>query len=511
MIWTIFLFYLVLSGYALLHHELWSDELHSWNIAKGSSSFPELIAHTRYEGHPPGWYILLWLLSKLSHRLIVLQLAQWIIGCSVVFVVLFRSPFPLIFKLLIPFGYYFLFEYGILSRNYAGGLLLAFLLCAQYPFPRPTKYYILLCSLSNFHLVTLLLAISIHGYYLLTLHERSRLPPQPSGSSHQPSSRLLLFHALAGLLLLSISAWFIFPPADSQQNAHFWLSRWSIDRIKILGEMPLQAFIPIPAWWQENCWNTQFLLEAKNNYPLLKFIIPLLSLAILIILINLLAKNKKCLSLFFSNLVLSYIIAIAAFPLTTARHTGFLYISLLVAAWLYLYEGAFDKRANRQIGLLLSLQVVAGLFFISADIRRPFSNLYQVPALLKEVPAGGRIVTDYWTMNAVSAFTDKPVYCLDAQQEFSYLLFNRGLSRMQQKASRFTDGMRSLARGQGINTVYMLSQNSPVTIQKIDPELGKTCRVTLLDKREGAIETGSNLYLYEISYYQPTATCNYPF
>jgi hypothetical protein len=116
------------------------------------------------------------------------------------------------------------------------------------------------------------------------------------------------------------------------------------------------------------------------------------------------------------------------------------------------------------------------------------------------VPAGGKLVTDYWTSNAVSAYTGKPVYCLDTETELSYLLFNTDLARMQQKPSRFTDGMRSLAKNQGITTVYMLSQNTPAIIKKIDPELEKTSRVTLLDKREGAIEPGSNLYLYEIRF-----------
>ena len=482
MIPAIFLVYLVLSGYALLHHELWSDELHSWNIAKGSGSFFELIANTRYEGHPPGWYIVLWLLSKLSHRLLVLQLAQWIIGCSVIFMALFRSPFPLIVKLFIPFGYYFLFEYGILSRNYAGGVLLAFLLCGQYPFSKPARYYILLLCLSNFHLLTLLLAISLHGYFLLSLPRRS--------------TRHLLFHSLLGLLTLSVATWFIIPPADSQQNTSFWLSQWSPGRFKIPARMILQSYLPIPAWWKENCWNTQFLLELKDTR--LGFLIPLASMTLLVIPLSLLAKNKKCLIFFLCNLILSCIVAIFAFPLTTGRHTGFLFISFLVAAWLFLYEDNFSKSALYRMTFLLSLQLAAGIFFITIGLQRPFSNLYQVPALLKEVPAGGKIVTDYWTSNAISAYTDKPVYCLDTQQDQSYLLFNTDLARMQQKPSRFTDGMRSLAQGQGIRTVYMLSQNAPGTIKKIDPDLEKTCEVTLLDKREGAIEAGSNLYLYEI-------------
>lgn len=506
-IYAIFLLYLVLSGYALLHHELWSDELHSWNIAKGSGAFTELIAHTRYEGHPPGWYILLWLLSKISHRLILLQLAQWLIAVSVAFIVLFRSPFPLIIKLLIPFGYYFLFEYGILSRNYAGGVLLAFLLCRLlrkdlspnsplYQRPAPLPYYILLFCLASFHLLTLLLAASIHLYFLFCKQQRRLL-------SFQTLTRSILPHALLGFLLLSIPAWFIIPPSDSQMNAHFWMSRWSAGRLLAFEIIPIQSFIPIPAWWDPHPWNTQFLLELKN--PLLNFITALL---LLLTPAYILYNDKKCLALFYTNLLLSYIASTLAMPLTIARHTGFVYIGFLAALWLH--REPLSKTARQLTLVLLSLQLIGAIFFITADIQKPFSNCDQVEELQKEIPPGGALVTDYWTMNAISAFTDRPVYCLDAQKELSFLLFDSCLLRMQQRHSRFTDGMRTLARDKHIRTVYMISQNAPATVRKIDPQLETVCRVTLLDKKEGAIKPDCNLYLYKIEL-EPTGTGFSPF
>ena len=108
-LWAIFLLYVIVAGYAIAHHELWGDEVHSWNIAKASSSFSDLIANSRYEGHPPVWYIVLWSISKFTHNLVYVQIVQLIIASSVVFMVLFRSQFPLIIKILIKFGYYFMF------------------------------------------------------------------------------------------------------------------------------------------------------------------------------------------------------------------------------------------------------------------------------------------------------------------------------------------------------------------------------------------------------------------
>jgi len=174
--WTIFILYVVVAAYTMAHHELWGDEIHSWNIAKGSGSFFDLLSNTRYEGHPPIWYVMLWSISKLTHDPVALQFLNLIISYAIVFIILFYSPFPIIIKALIPFGYFFIFEYSILSRNYAVALLIAFCICIviHKDFKRKTAvYYVLLFLLSNTHLLSLLLALSFHTYFLLSLKKYS--------------------------------------------------------------------------------------------------------------------------------------------------------------------------------------------------------------------------------------------------------------------------------------------------------------------------------------------------
>jgi hypothetical protein len=45
----------------------------------------------------------------------------------------------------------------------------------------------------------------------------------------------------------------------------------------------------------------------------------------------------------------------------------------------------------------------------------------------------------------------------------------------------------------------MISIGSPQAIFQIDAEFPRTLSVTLIDKIEGAINKGGNLYLYEIT------------
>ena len=492
--WLAFLAYLLLTAYAMAHHELWADELHSWNIAKGSGSYTDLLSNRRYEGHPGGWYTILWIISKYTHQLAFMQGVHWTIALLSVYLILFRSPFPLAIRLLIPFGYYFLFEYTLLSRNYAMGVLLALCICwtlrQKFKY-RTAVYYVLLFCLSNIHLLTLLLAASIHVYYLLSYTEQ------------RPTRSALLLHLFAGVVILFPAAWSILPPSDSEMNAHFWISRLQ-DLSPIPTEQaPLRSFFPMPAWWEPHFWNTQFLLTAEEEGVLTPHT-PLLMAALLGgLALLLLARNKKALSLFICNILLSALVSFFIFPLTSARYAGFLFIGFIVALWLYCNESPLTVPGRTGCLLLLILQLPAGFFALGRDIQRPFSNLYLVNQLAKEVPPGDRLVTDYWTMNAVSAFTDHPVWCVDMEKNMSFLLWDPDIARLRQSPNRYSGGIRHLFSREGIKTIYLISMTPPQLLEGSDSSLYRSFRVSLADKKEGAIEKGSNLYLYQISACNP--------
>jgi hypothetical protein len=490
--WAIFILYIILLSFTMAHHELWGDELHSWNIAKGSNSFGDLIRNTRYEGHPPVWYTVLWIISKFTHDLGYVQLVHAIFAALTVFIVLFFSPFPFITRMLIPFGYYFLYEYAVLSRNYAIGVLLAFCICIiihktfKYRF---LLYYILLFLMANTHLIALLLAVSVHMYFLLLQME------QKKGKS------VLALHILAAGAIFLSSVYFISPPSDSELNVHFWMSRWNVHQIKAAGQLPLRAFIPVPIWWNDHFWNTQFLLDAQKKYTLLKFINSIILLMLLAAVFFVLKKNKKSLVFFIMNLSLSFVVTMAFFPLTTARHSGFIFIGFIVAYWLYCYKTPANQKHQWVVNTLLIIQIIASVFSVSKDIRLPFSNAYKVNELLNEVPGNEKTVTDFWALNIVSAFTGKPFYCVEMQKEMSFILLSDDMANMKKKSNRYYDGINNYFQREGIRKLYMISFRPPENLFKVDPKLSTSFQVKLIDKREGAIEYGDNLYLYQIKAY----------
>ncbi|MEI9807338.1 MAG: hypothetical protein WDO16_05325 [Bacteroidota bacterium] len=284
LLWAVFILYVVLAGYTIAHHEMWGDEIHSWNIAKGSAGFSDLISNSRYEGHPPVWYIILWSVSKFTHNLEYVQAVHLIIASLAVFLILFFSSFPLTTRILMPFGYFFLFEYAVISRNYAPAVLLVICICLvmrKHFRYKLLLYYFLLFLLSNTHVQAILLAASLHLYFLLFTYEENK------------SKSNTTLHILLGILIALPAVYFIFPPADSQLNTQFWMDRWSIHRVTAFSQGPLRAFLPVPAWWNYHFWNTQFLIEAKNDHSLFRFINLFTAITLTLLAIFILKKNGK--------------------------------------------------------------------------------------------------------------------------------------------------------------------------------------------------------------------------
>jgi hypothetical protein len=148
---------------------------------------------------------------------------------------------------------------------------------------------------------------------------------------------------------------------------------------------------------------------------------------------------------------------------------------------------------------LFALQVVGGLFAAWSDVRLPFANLFRIVELAAEVPPDSRLVSDYWTMNAYSAFIDKPIYCVDMRRELSFVLWDGELREALKNASLYSDGFREIFRHGDPKAVHLVSDRSPSKLFRADHDLEAAFRVDLVDRREGAIDPGGNLYLYRVA------------
>jgi hypothetical protein len=76
-----------------MHHEMWRDELHCWLVARDSAMPWDVVHNRAYDGQPPLWYLLLWILERITHDPIAMQVVHVAIAASVVWVFASRAPF----------------------------------------------------------------------------------------------------------------------------------------------------------------------------------------------------------------------------------------------------------------------------------------------------------------------------------------------------------------------------------------------------------------------------------
>lgn len=122
--------YFILLAVVMVFHEPWFDEAQAWLIARDASLAEILFSIPHYEGHPPLWHLILMPLAKLhvpfewGIKSVNLLFATLAMGLFV-----FKAPFRRLIRYVIPFTYFFFYQYGVISRPYSL-MMLGFVLAA---------------------------------------------------------------------------------------------------------------------------------------------------------------------------------------------------------------------------------------------------------------------------------------------------------------------------------------------------------------------------------------------
>ena len=172
--------FLIIGAVVAWHHEMWRDEMQAWLIARDAPSVFELFnIMKRYEGHPSVWHLGLYVLQFFTSSPIIMQPYHLLIATATIFVFARFSPFTRLQKTLFAFGYFPFYEYAIICRNYAIGILLLCLFCTL--FSRWKKKFplvgLILFVLAHTSVHALIIVISIG---LLLLLELLVTPERPS-------------------------------------------------------------------------------------------------------------------------------------------------------------------------------------------------------------------------------------------------------------------------------------------------------------------------------------------
>jgi len=386
----------VVSAYALFlaagiaRHELWRDEAQSWLIVRDAGSWRNLFHLLGYEGHPAVWYLLLRPLTYITHSPTAMQVLHGVIATTAAFVFVRFSPFTRAQKVLWCFGYYSLFEYGIISRNYSLGVLLLWTLCALWPRRRwaVIAMAIVLALLVNTNVFAALIA---GGFAVVWLGDTWWRRSRDSTAADASSTRLRWAFALSILSAASaFCLWTVYPAEDS-------LIRPAVARGHDAGATRAflkhaarcfadiwQSYVPIPDLMTRRFWNTN-VLHLDTRMGLVTGVT--LSVGLLIAAVWSLRRSRAAVAMYLVATTL-LVTGIAALLPDAMRHVGHLALAFITCAWVARLERPTDAASAESnvslLTVLLAAQFLAGMYATTIDLRRPFSSGDEAARWLRE-------------------------------------------------------------------------------------------------------------------------------
>ena len=481
---VLLLVYLALAGLLLAKHEPWRDELQSWSIAQESASLGELRVNTSYEGHPSGWYLLLFAITRVSGDFRAVQLLHLGLIAIAVAILLWRAPLSGLQMGLAIFGYFLCYEYAVLARNYALGVLALFAFCALARNWRRHWLPMALClvAMLQANLFAALLACALFVAVGLHVFRETR---------HEGALRRRL--ALGALIVLGglvLSVLDMRVPADS---AFMPVWHWRDPALATLLRSMSHAFVPLPRL-ELHFWNTS-LLSAVGGSAWWEG-----SVALLALLAAFLILRRRPIALLAFGLAASAISLFLAVKYTGfLRHHGHLFLALLAAYWLgeSLAGATRAARRSRLLTLLLTLQAAALLPAAWFELRHPFSRAGEAAAFIHE---GGwehcfLVGQPDYAASSVAMQLGRPVYYPESRRAGSYLIWDA--QRDPESPPDIVDTMAALARERGRT---LLIASTPLPEERLAGQLEAVASFAQ------AIEASEQYYLYATPAADPQAT-----
>jgi len=474
--------YVAVATFAMCNHEMWRDELHCWLVARDSASPWAVVRARAYDGQPPLWYLLLWVLTRVTWHPQAMQALHLAIATVNVLLVTRFAPFGRVARALFPFGYFALYEYAAISRCYGLALLLVIVLCLHHPrrFERPFATGALLAALA----LTTTVATLVAAAYALTLLVEA-WPRALTDARLRGQALLAVGLAAVGGLSAALCAW---PPADSTvaRVGRAPPVPWDYGPTRIVA-----AFVPIPKA-DFFFWNSNALLDAIAS--------PWLGTSLALILfataLGLLSENRTSLRLFGVGTALLVGLFAGVYAGDT-RHHGFIFVVFFMAAWIACRDEPASPRTRTltsAVVIALALHVPGAAIALVYDARYVFSSGARAARELRNRGLADELIVaevDYPATAVLGQLGPKAVaFSPRTGRPFSFVRWtaDRFWEPTDAQTVRYASG---LGAQRGRNPVLLM--NRPLA-----PELVGHGVTRLAELYDSMIEE-ENFYLYRVS------------
>lgn len=486
--------YFALALIGIGHHELFIDEGHHWLLARDSHSLAELFQNTRIEGHPLIWSFLLYAVSRFTADPFGMQLLHIAISTSAIWLFLRKAPFSILFKTLFIFGYFILFEYNLISRNYILGILFLFLACSA--FKDRDRRFILICVFlalaANVHLMFSVLAFA---FFLTLLLE------------HFQDRQLFNKEFLVGYGIFALGLAAILIQISSTQSS--WLLG-PINKIPFAERVVLgfgslfKGLVNLPDFRTHYFWNSNFFINwnrpAAAVLALLAYLIPLLVFF----------KNRKTLFFMYTALIGMQVFFFVTQRAAT-RFQGMTYIAFVMALWMEHAYRSEDYPLKNQLAALkltllknpivygiLALQFISGILAYAMDLRYPFTSAKETVYYLKSEKLDHKeIISVTCDGTLLSAYLERKIWflCDGGYQSFCHWDSGCAGSITPQKAAVLLGNYMQTHSDVVFVSYFPLTNTLKPNVWM---PLGENARFRLLKKFDRNMVEKSYYYVFEV-------------
>lgn len=428
----------IIAVIGVLHHEIWLDEAQHWLLARDSKSIGEMFDNMRYEGHPPLWNLLLFGVSRISDSVITMQIVHLCFAAGSVLILLRCAPFPRWITALLPFTYFFGYEYAIISRNYAPAvffILLAMVFISNQK--NSGTVPILLAIATWFHIYALLVAFPLLVFWLWSLHKR------------QVSLKRPALWSGVFVLLAIVAAWIVNVPKD-----HFLFSlelgpTFTAERIGTIVLVPFTALMHLPALTGDHWWNSNVFLPTND------WIKAVIAVAFWILSALVFKKDKP---VFLLYIVGACIMSVALFctPMViSTRHAGFMAIFFFCCLWLS-NRNVVPVFAKTIAGIIMAVQVCSFAVTYYKEIVHPFSQSKNVADFVSENYRGMKVIVNpHYVGPPIAAYLRKNIYYPEQERESSFTSWKMNTFAID--SVEFISRSRKYMRENNLDSVVVIS------------------------------------------------------
>lgn len=469
--------FLTVSITLTFHHEIWMDEAYHFLLARDSTSLIELFKTGTQTGHPVLWNSVLFFYKYICPSVIEMQILHCLIAGVCVYLINLYSPFSKFENILISFGYYLVFEYNLIAKNYILGFCLILLALVLFEKKKPLWVITLLLACAcNLHLFTLFVSLAFYTYIILK-RDYNRSSTSTTGS----------FFLMA--LGASCAVLQIIPPIQeiNEYKQMDTLSFLSFDRAGRSLGVVCRGLFNIPDFRKPDYWNSSLLFNLN------RILCYSLSIVAMFLVFESLKKNKLISFLFFVPIIL-IMIFVYVMPLATGvRYWGYCYILLIICFWLYKKNLELKTFSKIFFRFILLLQFVVAIPALGIDINRPFSNAKYASKSLEESHTTKHtlFVQSLGLGPSLSAYTNKKVYYPSNKtfESFSYSINNKNYTSYDFLKESIHD-----MNNMNLDTCILV-MNRSLKDRDLKPFRDKY-HIQKISSFDGAIITSEDYYLY---------------